>query len=312
MSDKLVDYLRDLLCNEKRIIGITNAIFQEKYVAISLSEFTEEKVKTLWANLVFKLSSANLVKGIPNMPISKINQKTFAIWIKDFKLICLSSISDLTEYSLTEIQKPILPPFISLAIGGLSGVGKTRLIKQFRSSIIGHRIEQNVFFTTRPQRKNEVDEVDYFFVKPEKINLYRDNPRFINFVEARGFWYWSDSIPMFESRWNKKNAIYISTITQVHEFVERRKIFPDLLWIWLNAEDQEIKRRLQQRGDTCFEIEQSLEHNKKIKNQNRTGLVSLEISMDLPNSDKPLQKLLNFIKKIERRKDDERYSDSMQ
>jgi len=310
MTDKLTDYLRVLLYDEKKTLEITNVTLLEKYAVILLSEFTEEKVKTLWANLIFKLSSAELVNGVPSMPISKVNQKIFVIWVNDFKLVCLNSTSDLTD-DLTDIQKPILPPSISLSIGGPSGVGKTRLLKQLYSSIIGYRIEQNIFFTTRPKRKNEVNGIDYFFIKQEDMNLYRNNPRFINFVEARGFWYWSDSIPIFESKWNKKNSIFVSTITQIHEFIQRRKIFPDLLWIWLNAEDQKIKQRLQQRGDSCLDIKQSLEHNRKIKNQDRTGLISLEISTDSSNSDEPLQKLLDFIEQIERRKNNERNSNNM-
>lgn len=298
--------LTDLRQSLERLLAITGFGALTEVVAnryyVTVNPPMEGVVKVLWVKLVFELSAKGLIKGIYDVPMTQINDQLTIIWVKDALIVCYRQFDQISGINTKQVtaQPPTLPSSVCLAIGGPSGVGKTTLIKRLSTSLIGRRVRRYVAYTTRPRRPYEIDGVDYFFVDPIELDTYQRNPRFINFVEARGYWYWNDPITFFESRWRDADIVHIFAVTQTHEFIERRQVIPDLLWVWLDASEEELRRRLEKRGDS--DIGKSITQNHRLLRQDRTGLVSLELAMETGNVDASLVKLLEFIVSTERKR----------
>ena len=265
------------------------------HCVFELPNFTLDIVEELWVRLVLGLTERKLVNGILDMPITQ-QRDCAVIWAKDFKVICRAAGAS-QDQSFLEKPRPSLPPAMTLAIGGPTGVGKTTLIRRLLASSVGERVRRYVAYTTRPSRSHETNGVDYHFVEQADMPSYQNNPRFTGFVEARGYWYWTEPSNFFKVRWSAPKTIHVFSITQVHEFLARRDIVPDLQWIWLDASSEVLRQRLKKRGDR--NISQSLAQNVRLEGQDRTGLVSLHINTEVENIEASLQKLLNFIKKVQ-------------
>lgn len=263
-----------------------------------LPTLTSDIIEGLWVRLVLDFTERKLVNGILDMPIAQ--QRDHAIiWAKDFKILCRAAGAN-QNLNVLEKPRPSLPPAMTLAIGGPTGVGKTTLIHHLLVSSVGKRIRRYVAYTTRPPRSNETNGVDYHFVEPADMPSYRSNPRFTGFVEARGYWYWTEPSNFFKVRWSAPRAIHVFSITQAHEFLARRNIVPDLQWIWLDASPEMLRQRLEKRGDQ--NVAQSLAQNVRLEGQDRTGLVSLHINTEVESIEASLQKLLDFIKEAREEK----------
>jgi guanylate kinase len=259
-----------------------------------LPKFTTDIAEMIWTQLILGLTKRNKIRGILDTPM--IQQHDHAIiWVKNFQILCCDSN---INYSTSFLEKlaPSIPASITLAIGGPAGVGKTTLIHHLASSPVGERIVRHIAYTTRPPRPHETNGVDYYFIESSNMQYYQNDPRFTGFVEARGHWYWINPTNFFKARWSVSQAIYIFSITQVHEFLARKTLAPDLQWIWLDANSDIIRQRLERRGDQ--NVAKSLTQNMHLKEQCRDGLVSLYINTE-ESIDTSLAKLLSFIYEVQ-------------
>lgn len=184
---------------------------------------------------------------------------------------------------------------VFIAIGGPSGAGKSTIINALQS-YFGTRAYGSLTYTTRPPRKDEVDGIHYHFVRASEMVNYQKDSRYTNFVSARGNWYWVDSVELINTSRKNINGIYLTAITQVKEFIERRRIFPNLRWIWLTAQSNELYSRLEEREDGY--IDKSRAHNELLERQDRSELVSLEINTDEIKLEAVLNQIVCFIKKL--------------
>ena len=268
------------------------------HCVFALPNFTPDVAEELWVQLVLGLTKRKLVRGILDAPM--VRQRDHAIiWARDFRILCCHAGTNQGTSSLKK-PRPSLPPAVTLAIGGPTGVGKTTLIRRLRASPVGERIVQYAAYTTRPSRSHETDGVDYHFVAPADMPSYQSDARFTGFVEARGYWYWIDPLSFFKARWSVSRAIHVFSITQVHEFLARRDIAPDLKWIWLDASPGVLRQRLERRGDQ--NIDQSLAQNVRLGGQDRAGLVSICINTEVESIETSLEKLLDFIQEAQEEK----------
>ena len=184
---------------------------------------------------------------------------------------------------------------IFLAIGGPSGAGKSTAIKAIKSHF-GSRVYESVTYTTRQPRKGEVDGKHYHFVEISKMPDYQKNPRYANFVSARGNWYWVDSVELISASCKNVGGIYLAAITQVHEFTEMKRVFPAIHWIWLTAKSSELCSRLEDRGDE--DINKSKAHNELLEKQDRCKLINLEIDTSENDFETTLKLIIHFIEKL--------------
>lgn len=194
-------------------------------------------------------------------------------------------------------SKNLIQKRVFIAIGGPSGAGKTTIIEKLKN-YFGDQIYKTITYTTRSPRVNEVDGMYYHFVETSEMAKYQNNHRYINFVSARGNWYWIDSFELFAEISKSINGIYLAATTQVREFTELKNIFSNLKWIWLTAENDELYSRLKTRGDN--DITQSLEHNKllEVEKKDRANLISIELDTTGEKVEATLNRIIQFIKKI--------------
>lgn len=175
--------------------------------------------------------------------------------------------------SANETKPQIIEPIV-LSIGGPSGVGKTTIIRRMRSRM-GEDIMLHPAFTTRPKREGEVEGVDYFFRTESDLMLSRSDPRYSGFVEARGNWYWVSISYLLRRILDNPKKIHVLFNSQRAEIEYRRKLFPKLQWIWLDANLADLELRLRARGDE--NVAQSMAHNRKLQRQYIDDLVDLKI-----------------------------------
>lgn len=74
-----------------------------------------------------------------------------------------------------------------IVLAAPSGAGKTTLVHKLLEREIG--LTFSVSYTTRSQRKTEVDGKDYFFVSEGDFAAMRDRAAFLEYAEVFGNWY---------------------------------------------------------------------------------------------------------------------------
>ncbi len=84
------------------------------------------------------------------------------------------------------IQLPERPPLL-IVVSGPSGVGKDAALKQMREK--GYPFHFLVTNTTRPKRENEIDDVDYHFITPEKFAAMKAHGDFLESASVYGYDY---------------------------------------------------------------------------------------------------------------------------
>lgn len=266
------------------------------YVEIQLPDFTENLVKSIWSAVVTNFSKAGLANGIDDVPLIMLNGRYAVMWIRNVRVFLVRTDSTRRHRGESHLERPVLPNATCLAIGGPSGSGKTTLIHGLKDSHLKDRIRTYVAYTTRPKRTGEIDGRSYNFVRPSELGTFRANPRYVNFVQARGAWYWSDLTEFFSARWLETDAIHLFTITQVHEFLERRLLIPNLQWIWLHASETDLSKRLGNRQD--INIQNSVKQNQKLERQNKTELISLQLNTTDGDLETPIAEVSRFIAQI--------------
>jgi len=160
---------------------------------------------------------------------------------------------------------------ILLAIGGPSGVGKTAVIAGVKRTA-ERSVVRHVEFTTRTRRPNEIDGMEYYFRTVRDLDRAKQDPKNVGFVNARDCWYWINLGKVHESIQQYPAGIHIMSISHVQVFRERKRLFPDLRWIWIDGSDAEIKQRLANRDERLCE---SLEYNRRLASEAVGRIVDL-------------------------------------
>lgn len=269
-------------------------LYQEvdNHSTIFFDSHSNNTIKSFWTQLIVSLSHHGLVNGVLDVPITFVGDTGAVFWLLDHPVICTTSHTSASP-DLRGIPRPVHRPTLSIAIGGPSGAGKTSLIRLLAQTPIGVRLTQCATYTTRPRRFNEIHGQDYYFVDIHDIALYRANSIYGNFVTARGHWYWTDLSTVFLSKWQDQNSIYITTITQRHEFLALRAVLSDLKWLWLDASESTIHKRLSARCDEY--VGDSLTHNRSLSRQQIDDLITLRICNDRVTLDAVVQRVVDFI-----------------
>jgi guanylate kinase len=265
---KLLDLMTQIWIDSNLPTFRFNRLTEKKWHFATQQEFLPW-IEIYWANLVYALCERQTVNSVFEVPFAA-NNKAAIIWIS--KLECV--FSECVDVDTSGVLKPRIAHPTMFALGGPSGVGKTAVIKKLKSET-----PQTVLtfpaYTTRPRRRDEIEGIDYYFRNDADYISARKDPRFGCFVEARGYWYWTSPIVLLQSVWRDSGKIYADVIQQRHEFEQRRRLFPELCWIWLSAQEEDLLDRLVGRGDE--DVQSSIAFNRKLATQVIDDLVDLRI-----------------------------------
>ncbi len=225
----------------------------------------------VWPSTIVHLAALNLLGDVLDAPLFE-GTDWYAIRVGDC-IITISSIVKVPE-SIPFSQRP---PLALIAIGGPSGSGKTSVMREMENLRPGF-LRRYVAFTTRQARANEQDGAEYHFRSFAEFERARQDPRYANFVEARGSWYWVSPGEIFNGVWSGRDHAHVFFISQRHDFKQRQRWFPSLRWLWLDASEDVVQTRLVKRGDT--DIEESLAYNRRLSAESRDNLVAMWIDSD--------------------------------
>ena len=184
---------------------------------------------------------------------------------------------------------------IIIAIGGPSGAGKTAVVKRMKE-LMPETIITHPAFTTRPQRPDEQEGIDYHFKTVTDLDIARQDPAFADFVEARGYWYWTAPDRMLREVSSHPHKLHIFFVSQRKDYENRKTNFPDLRWVWLYADTHEIEMRLSSRvGESAAS---SLEYNHNLSEQRVNDLIDLRIHNREGQLDRTAQRILEFCESL--------------
>ena len=138
---------------------------------------------------------------------------------------------------------------IMVILSSPSGVGKTTLTKKIQQKYQSFKI--SVSYTTRPPRSNEVDGVDYKFVKKEKFEQLIKENQFYEYAKIFENYYGTLKKNVDETL--QKNDIIFDIDWQGTKQLSKFKNL-NLIKIFLITENkEELKKRLMTRGQNTSE-----------------------------------------------------------
>ena len=130
-----------------------------------------------------------------------------------------------------------------VVVSGPSGVGKDAVLARMRES--GRHLEYIVTVTTRAQRANERDNVDYHFVSEERFQEMIKNKELLEWANVYGNWYGVPSEPIKQAL-EKGQDIIVKVDVQGAATIKR--ILPQAVFIFLIPPSmEELATRLKQR-----------------------------------------------------------------
>lgn len=130
-----------------------------------------------------------------------------------------------------------------VVLSGPSGVGKDAVLARLRE--LDRPYHFTVTATTRPQRVNERDGVDYFFYTPDAFMAMKERGEFLESAHVYGHWY---GVPRSQVRdaLSKGRDVFIKIDVQGAATI--KSLAPQAVFVFLAAPTQEdLERRLRQR-----------------------------------------------------------------
>ena len=130
-----------------------------------------------------------------------------------------------------------------IVLSGSSGVGKDAVLTKLKES--GYPLTYIVTITTRPQRVNEQDYVNYHFISEEKFREMMDNKDLLEWANVYGNWYGVPKEPVNQALAEGRDII---VKVDVQGAATIKKIMPRAILIFLmSSSKDELANRLKQR-----------------------------------------------------------------
>ena len=152
-----------------------------------------------------------------------------------------------------ESQSPITLPArpLLMVLSGPSGVGKDAVLAGLRES--NYPLKYITTVTTRPQRANERDNIDYHFISVEKFQKLIEHNELLEWANVYGNWYGVPKKPVKQAL-GKGQDIIVKVDIQGATTI--KKILPQAVFIFLMTPSiEELMLRLKQRHtESSFDL----------------------------------------------------------
>ena len=144
-----------------------------------------------------------------------------------------------------------------IIISSPSGAGKTTICKYLLKKI--DNVKLSISYTTRPKRKNEKNEKDYFFVNREKFNELAKKNYFVETAKVFNYYY-GTPLENINKSFKKNNHILFDIDWQGAKKIRKRYDKSQIIdFFILPPNKKELKSRLEKRGrDNKREINKRL------------------------------------------------------
>ena len=142
--------------------------------------------------------------------------------------------------------KPLL-----IVLSGPSGAGKDAILTRMKE--LGYPLEYITTVTTRPQRANEKDNVDYHFISTERFQEMISRKELLEWANVYSNWYGVPSQPVKQALEKGQDAI---VKVDIQGAATIRKILPQAVFIFLIPPSmEELTMRLKQRHtESVFDL----------------------------------------------------------
>lgn len=142
------------------------------------------------------------------------------------------------ETSFVRPSKPLL-----VVLSGPSGAGKDAVL--YRMKVSGYALKYVITATTRPQRPNETNGMDYHFMTVQQFQETIENNELLEWAEVYGNWY---GIPKAQVRMSLENGEDVIVKIDVQGAATIKKMVPNAVLIFLIPTSKEdLAFRLRQR-----------------------------------------------------------------
>jgi guanylate kinase len=150
----------------------------------------------------------------------------------------MKNMSHKSQSPFSLAAKPLL-----IVLSGPSGAGKDTLLTRMKES--GYPLEYITTVTTRAQRADERDNVDYHFVSTKKFQEMIKNNELLEWANVYGKWYGVPRQPVKEAL-DRGQDIIVKVDTQGAATI--KKILPEAVFIFVTPPSmEELVMRLKQR-----------------------------------------------------------------
>lgn len=139
---------------------------------------------------------------------------------------------------------------------GLSGAGKTSIVRELKINGRPGDVAVAVSHTTRPMRAKETNGVDYWFVTDDKFNAMRRRDEFAEAIVSPQGYQYGFTKHEFRSRIDLGlDVLFVATLSGVEEIEAE---FSGVVRIWVDAPEFQRKRNMYARGDDVATIDKRL------------------------------------------------------
>ena len=133
-----------------------------------------------------------------------------------------------------------------IIISSPSGAGKTTICKYLLKKM--KAIDLSISYTTRPQRRNEINKKDYFFVNIDKFNELKNKNYFIETAKNFNNYYGSPFKNINESFKNNHNILFDIDWKGARKLRKNFNKEQIIDFFILPPNKKELKKRLEKRG----------------------------------------------------------------
>ncbi|MDM7274394.1 guanylate kinase [Sulfurihydrogenibium azorense] len=140
-----------------------------------------------------------------------------------------------------------------------AGGGKTTIINLLLEEL--SFLRRVITYTTRQKRKNEIDGVDYVFIKKEEFERLIQENAFLEYALVHGNYYGTPKKDVFQLL---EEGYDVVLVIDVQGMKQVKQIYPDVITIFILPPSlEELVSRMKLRGDSEQEIEKRLNTARK-------------------------------------------------